>query len=343
MVQTPGLTPQPQAAPQKTGQAPAQVASAIAPADARWTILCDKIEGPAHVAQATLIKSRLMQTSGLSDWYVIHTEKESSIYYGYYRDLGVPTEKRRADLDRARLAALADARGNPIIRGNILVPVATADPTAPADWNLLNTPPDAYWTIEIATFADNAQRKDAAVQFVRDLREHGEKNAYFYHGPTASSVCIGAWKRSAVAEQGTGISGSGATRDDAHTQSADTPLLVLGDVLPPNMPSIVREPGTGKAMTVMAQRLEIVDPDLKQKTLQYKEHFVNYEGRGTVNGQPDPSVLVVIPHEQSVATQDDWRLTGGSAPADAQPQQPPVQRQAPTAAGDSVLRSLGDH
>src|SRR3954454_19209523 len=48
--------------------------SPVPPGDAKWTILCDKIEGPAHVSQATMVKSRLVQTTGSNEWYVIHTE-----------------------------------------------------------------------------------------------------------------------------------------------------------------------------------------------------------------------------------------------------------------------------
>jgi hypothetical protein len=340
-VRSPGAQPQAQPSAARTAQGPQQSTGSVPPADARFTIFCDKLEGPAHVAQATMIKSRLMQTSGMNDWYVIHTEKDSTIFYGYYRDLDIPVEKHRADSDRARLAHLTDVRGNSVIRGNILVPVPTPDPTAPADWNLLNTPQDAYWTIEIATFAGDAMRKEAAVQAVRELRAQGE-TAYYYHGPTASSVCIGAWKRSAVAEQGTGINKEGATRDDAHTQSADQPLLVIDDIRPPNMPSRVLEPGTGKPMTVVALHLEIVDPTMKRAAENplFKYHRVNYELRGVQEGQPDPSVLVVIPHDQSVAHEDDWRLSGGSGapPAPQQAVQPPR----PTSPGDNQLRSLGD-
>jgi len=339
----PALHPREAQATPDGAPAPRPQASAPPP-DARWTILCDTVEGPAHVAQATLAKSRLLQTSGMVDWYVIHTEKDSSIYYGYYRALDIPTEKKRAEADRARIATLADARGNPIVRGSVLVPVVTPDPEAPADWNLLNTPQDSYWTIEVATFTGDVNRKEAAVQAVRELREKGETHAYYFHGPTVSSVCVGAWKRDAVAEQGTGINKNGVTRDDAHTQRADQPLLVLPDVLPPNMPSRVFEPGTGKPMTVMAQKLEILDPDMKQKAADYPNHFVNYQQRGIQSkGQtfPDASVLVMIPHDQSIGHENDWRLTGGgNGVAGAQP---PVQATTPRSAGDNVLRSLGDH
>ena len=342
-----GGTPQAQAQrpaasnPQvSAGQPKQSFQSPVPPANAKWTILCEEFNGPAHVSEATLLKSRLVQTTGSNDWYVIHTETQSSIYYGYYRDLDNPAEKKRSEADRTRIAALTDARGNPLLRGSILVPVALPDPEAPAEWNLLNTPQDAYWTIEIATFSGDTKRKEAAVEMVRELRAD-KYPAYYYHGETASSVCIGAWKRSAVAEQGTGINTKGQTRDDAHTQSPDTPLLVLPDVVPPNMPAQVTDPNTGKKMAVMAFKLQILDPDMK-KTVdnpKFQFHMMNYEYRGTRDNQADPAVLVEIPHQQSVARQDDWRLNGGGAT----PAQPQMEQRKPTAAGDNVLRSIGDH
>ena len=314
------------------------------PADAQWTILCDTIEGPSHVEDAGIMKQRLAKLSGLHDWYVIHGERESTIYYGYYRSLDNPAEKVRAEQDRARIAALTDQLQNRLVRGGVLVPVTAPDPQAPSDWNLLNTPKDAYWTIEIATFVGNAQRKQAAVQAVRELRAKGEK-AYFYHGPSASSVCIGAWPRDAMQEQGTGIDKNGQSRDDAHAQDPNAPLLVLGDLAPPNMPSRVLEPGTGRPMTVMAQKRVYNDPTLAKKAEEYPYHYVNYELRGTQNGAqvfPDPSVLVIIPHEQTAATDDDWRLTGGVQPSP--PGLPQEGRHSPgNTPGDDALRSIGGH
>jgi hypothetical protein len=319
---------------------PATIQPPAPPPDAQWTILCDKVDGPTHVAEAGLRKNELIRASGMADWYVIHGETDSTIYYGYYRGLDVAGEKQRAETDRARIASLTDRLGNPLLRGGILVPVTPPDPQAPAEWNLLNTPKDAFWSIEIATFSGNNLRKQNAVEMVRALRAQGEKQAYFYHGPTASSVCIGAWKRDAVAEQGTGITRSGDTRDDAHTQSPDQPLLVLSDVAPPNMPAHVVDRNTGKSMTVEAPKLDVQDPDMKATIANpnYKYHLVNGAAYG-VKDNPDPSVLIIIPHDQSMARDDDWRLTGGMTPTTAQP----APHAAPSSPGDSVLRSIGDH
>lgn len=307
----------------------------VPPADAQWTIMCDSVEGPSHVESAALLKQRLIQLSGMRDWYVVHGEKESTLYYGYYARLD-----KKADQDRARIAALTDRLGNRLVRGGVLVPVSEPDPQAPPEWNLLNTPKNAYWTIEIATFLGDSKRKQAAVQAVRELREKGEQ-AYFYHGPTASSVCIGAWPREALQEQGTGVDKNGQMRDDAYAHDPTQPLLVFDDVAPPNLAKRIVEPGTNKPMLVMAMKRQYNDPLMEKKAAEYPYHYVNYELRGTRNGDhvlPDPSVLVAIPHEQAGGTEEDYQLTGGTERG-----RPPVETHGPTdtTPGDDALRSIG--
>jgi len=315
----------------------------VPPVDAQWTILCESVDGPAHVQDAAPLKSRLMQASGMPDWYIIHGDKESTLYYGYYRSFDNATEKTRAEQDRQAVATLTDRLGNRLLRGGVFVAVNAPDPVSPPEWNLLNTPKNAYWTMEIATFSGNPKRKEAAVQAVRELREKGEP-AYYYHGPSSSSVCIGAWPRDAVAEQGTGVtSKTGNTRDDAHTVDPTQSLLVFGgiDPAPPNVAGRVLEPDTGKPLTVEGMKLEIQSPDMKKWIAIHPDHYVNYELHGSQNGNQsfaDPSVLVIIPRDEP-AGGDDYLLNGGT-PRDMVTT--PARPHAPTAAGDNVLRSIGD-
>ena len=323
--------------------------SPIPPSNAQWTISCDTLEGPGHVAQAEIEKQRLIQVSHMPDWYAIHTETRSEIYYGYYGALNDPKEKRRQEGDRARISGLLDRLGNPMVRGVVVTPVSMPDPATPSDWNLLNTPRDAYWTIEFATFVDGPDlraagvfdRKRAAVAMVRHYREELKMtNVYYYHGSTVSSVCVGAWKREAMAEQGTRTDAKGQMRDDASTQSPDQPLLVIPDIVPANMPSRVLEPGTGKSMAVQALKRDVVDPDMKAMMVKFHDHSVNGQMQGQdENGQfvANASMIVEIPHDQAPATvtDDNWRLAGGQVAPAPQPR--------PQGAGDDVLRSIGGH
>jgi len=332
----------------KNTQTAAGVPVTPAPNDAVWTIACDTIEGPTHVAESALKKQALIAETHMPDWYVVHSEAKSDIYYGHYGDLTNKSEKKRADADRQKIASLLDSLGNPVVRGTVMIPIVTPDPVAPPEWDLRNVPKDAYWTIEWATFLNRSDRKQLAVEMVRYYREHeGMKNIYYYHGEQVSSVCVGAWKREAIAEQDndiTDITKGSKNRDDAHTQSPDTPLLVMTDIAPAQMPKRVLEPGTGREMTVEALRRDVRDPDLQAAMDKYKDHYVNgyLQGKNDRDGNflPNPSMLVQIPHDQTAAataiTDDNWRLAGGQQPMPTNPK-PQAHN------GDSVLRSIGEH
>src|SRR5205085_9341649 len=128
-------------------------------------------------------------------------ETQSVLYYGYYRaynDTNDLNESRRAQDDRAKLDKLQDAQGERPFASSIFVELTSPDPEAPAEWNLANA--KGYWSLQIAAYKDSPDRKKAAVDSVRAAREKGIE-AYYFHGPTTSSVCIGCWPREAVKAQ----------------------------------------------------------------------------------------------------------------------------------------------
>lgn len=340
----------PQAAPVPQVASVMQTAppAPISIAKAQWTISCDTIDGPAHVTEANIRKQQLIAASHMPDWYAIHTETKSEIYYGHYgNSKDEPAEKRRQEADRARILALLDRLGNPMVRGAVLTPVSMPDPTTPNDWNLLNTPREAYWTIEFATFSadnsDHLDRKQAAVEMVRYYREQEHRtDIYYFHGPTVSSVCVGAWKREAMAEQGTRTDNKGQLRDDANTQSADMSLLVIAGLAPANTPSRSVDPSTGKPMMIQGLKRDVVDPDMKKAMVEFHDIVVNgrkqYQDSAGQSGQTEAvaSSIVQIPHDQAPTpvTDENWRLGVGQPAA-------PQQRQ--QGAGDNILRSIGSH
>src|SRR5690242_5204198 len=57
------------------------------PTDAQFTLYCQAIAGPAHVEQANRAKDELIKLTGMKDWYIIHQEGQSVIYYGFYRSI----------------------------------------------------------------------------------------------------------------------------------------------------------------------------------------------------------------------------------------------------------------
>src|SRR5438552_7685781 len=89
----------------------------IPPADAQYTLYCQALGGPGHVEQANAAKENLIKLSGLKDWYIIHQEGESVIYYGFYRSINDPKDKKesdRAQKERKTIENLSDGPGNKV-------------------------------------------------------------------------------------------------------------------------------------------------------------------------------------------------------------------------------------
>ena len=57
------------------------------PPDARLTIFCYAVKGPGHVENALTTREALIRKTGRGDWYVIHGQNESNIYFGFYPPL----------------------------------------------------------------------------------------------------------------------------------------------------------------------------------------------------------------------------------------------------------------
>ncbi len=263
------------------------------PADAQWTIYCQAIGGANHVELANGFKSQLLKSTSMKDWYVIHEEAQSVIYYGFYRaiDTSDAREAQRARADQKDVQGMADQSGDRLFPHCFFVEVTTPDPTAPAEWNLANA--NGYWSLQIAAYKDSPKRKQYAVDAVKEARAQGLP-AYFLHGENTSMVFIGAWPRSAVKEQD---ESSGSAPDPTQ------PLLVLSQ--PTNITDV--RDREGNAVRTLAPRLEPLDPSMIEALQKYPNNVVN----GMVNLSrvkdpvthqekeiPDPSFLVAIPRKQ---------------------------------------------
>ena len=62
-------------------------AAPIPPKDAQYTLYCQAVAGSDHVERANQFKNQLLQSTPLKDWYVIHQETDSVLYYGFYRSI----------------------------------------------------------------------------------------------------------------------------------------------------------------------------------------------------------------------------------------------------------------
>jgi hypothetical protein len=310
------------------------------PKDAQWTIYCQAIGGVDHVERANMAKAQLLKATNLKDWYVVHQEGESVIYYGFYRSINDPKdakETRRAQADHQRLKEIVDAQGNKVLTQCLFVEVNAPDPTAPPEWNLANV--QGYWSLQIGAFKESPQRKQAAVEAVREARKAGIP-AYYYHGETTSSVCVGAWTEDAVKRQ--------STAREYNDPSGD--LLILPQPLATSEKFQIRSKETGNKVQAVAPRVEAQDPSLVAMMARFPNHAVNGAvmtkqvqdpETGQMQDVPAPSFLVVIPHRT------DSILTNAAPPA-AQLASPALIN--PTvgvtpgtgATGGGKLRSIGD-
>jgi hypothetical protein len=319
------------------------------PAGAEWTIYCTSIPGTTHVMQATQLRDQLVRSTGLRDWYVIHGENDSTLYYGFYKSVD-----KNAKADREKIDAMTDAAGQRPFRNAVIVELTAPDPEAPPQWDLANAPPGMVWSVQIAAYEGSPQRKKYAVDAVREARAQGVP-AYYFHGPSVSSVCIGAWPRQAVrGEMEPAFNDPNERRPlEQIVQQQPADLIVL----PPGMPGGNREVQTkhGRVRTVGSQ-LEPVDPTMLGVLKTYPNHYHNGEPEGmqTKNGlQPKPSFLVKIPRREGsiFAAGGDTGVAGGdrvapgaSAPGYNNPgsNAPPAPQQQPAPAkGYGKLPSLG--
>jgi len=300
----------------------------VPPSDAQFTLYCMGIPGPAHIEQANAAKENLIKMTGMKDWYIVHQDGQSIIYYGFYRSINDPKDKdsARAQSDRKKIDSLKDAAGNKVFDRPLFVQVDAPDPVAPPEWNLMNS--NGYWSLQIAAYKDSPKRKEAAVDAVREARKNGVE-AYYYHGETTSSVCIGAWPREAVKEQDTEV---------AAAQDPGQDILVLPQALPAGSNVQVRN-RDGAAVKAVAPKFEPIDASMIAAMQQYPTHALNGEVHAKTVDDPitgakktveDPSFFVVIPHKAPSLLR-------------AQPAPPSlVTPVTPTTPGGGKLRSLGD-
>jgi hypothetical protein len=276
----PPAVPNPTAAP-ATGGAGGMDLPAFPPG-AQSTLLCNTFGGPAHIVEATRAKEYLKYRTGSDQWYVIHSADESDLFYGFYStddERAQDGESRRALADRLKLSSLKDEDGRPMFAQVLFVPINPPDPPAPKEWEVTSNP--GFWTLQIGVYRDSPQRKQAAIDTVRDLRANGI-DAYYHHGDVMSFVYIGSWPREAVKEQQT----------SAKSNDPNQPLMVMSGPLA-GAENAQFQTRDGRKMKVVMPKLEILDPTLKQATEKYPYTYVNGEGMGRKVTKVDGSITVV--------------------------------------------------
>lgn len=314
------------------------------PAGARWTIFCAAVGGENHSAQAKATRDQLIRTTGLRDFYVVSGENESTLYYGFYRSISEEEDKREAARAKADCKALSvlnnAASGRRMFAGVFLVSLDAADPPAPAEWNLVNA--KGHYSLQIGVYKDNPRRKEAAVEAVREARAQGIQ-AYYYHGPTASSVCVGTWPADAVQQEG----------DTRSRDPGAVPMLLPQGI---NVSSNARTVD-GKPVEVVRPKLVVRDPTLEELVRKYPYQLINGGVRVMTNPQTgerkvlqDPSILVLVPGADENAAVARTPTVDPNAPTPSNPAAdlaipPQISAQPPRPAGPAdpwrVIRPPG--
>lgn len=192
-----------------------------------WTIECNAYEGPNRRAMADRMATLLKKVPELptDDVWVEHTQKQSRVFCGVYPLRYVEAEtdgkdRLRGDViirlndrvkrDLAFVRQLALGEEHPFFSAR---PIRKPIPdVGPPEWNLRNA--KGVYTLNVGiTYPSPTLHnyKEAAVAWVRDLREHGHE-AYYYHDPDKprTSICIGTFGEDAFQRDSRGRKGYGS-------------------------------------------------------------------------------------------------------------------------------------
>jgi hypothetical protein len=328
----------------------------LAPKDAQWTIYCATVPDQNHVETSRALKAALIKRTGMREWYILHESDRSRLYYGFYRSIDNASdaaETKRAQTDRKKIDELVDGGGQRPFRACQFVQLNAPDPESRAEWNLVNAPEGMVWTLIVGAYKDSPDRKQAAVDAVREAREKYGEQAFYYHGDVVSNVCIGLWPDAAVIEE----------RDDPDPNAR---RMGHGDlfVLPPGVKGSRMVDKRGKPVSAVSQRLVAVDDTLKAKIQQYPTMLVNgeelmYKKGGTVTRR-QPSIIAAVPRPAKTlfaanpgnndgqgtgggfdgAADDTFSRPGYEDNAGVATPTPPTDSHRPT--GSGKLRSLGN-
>jgi hypothetical protein len=312
------------------------------PRGALYTIYCTAVSGPGHIEESRLMRQSLVSGTKMKDWYIVHGNDKSTLYYGFYRsvdprDPSDAAEGKRAIADLNSIRGMTDNNGYRPFATSLPVPLDSPDPAGNPAWDLSRS--GGYYSLQIAVYKDSPDRKEAAVEAVREARAQGIE-AYYYHGPVASSVCIGAWPREAAREEDTA----------AQNNDPNVPLLVTNVPLPEDT---VKQ-WSDRGVKAVAPTLEPIDPSMLQAMEKFRTFAVNGEvmmrpGTDPTTGKPTrvptPSYLVKVPHpDDNADSGTPMASDGGNASPSETPSGLPTATPADQqpAAGVGQLKSLGE-
>jgi hypothetical protein len=230
----------------------------------------------------------------MKDWYVVHQASQSLVFYGYYKNVvdAKDPDAIRARADRTKIDNFVDkkTKQRPFAAA-VFQSLDSPDPAAPAEWNIINT--KGVYTLQIAVYKGSPERKQAAVDAVREARKLGHE-AYFFHGDNASLVCIGSFPLSSVRINDVKMNNNGDQMQ---------PLMVVPPTNDPSLQKQYEETARRNGVQLIRPQFEVTDPKLKDAIRAFPYNTVNGEmmQKTTADGQKDydHSIVMQIPREDS--------------------------------------------
>jgi len=146
------------------------------------TALLLEYEGPEAVESARRLAGEL-KAQGLQEVFTVEGDQYASVCAGRFDSWKDP----EADRMLHRIRRIRDAQGQYPFVGVVLMPVPEPLPKNP--WPLRDA--DGQYTLIVASW-QNPGRMARAQAYARDLRAKGHE-AYVYHGPSKSTVSVGAF------------------------------------------------------------------------------------------------------------------------------------------------------
>ena len=177
-----------------------------------WVIRCLTIQGSNRFQLAENYAKALKQVKTLNPNLVrvIHESEETSVFYGrYQRRYDANTGQERytpdplRDLEFIRTLSMDiqdPATGRRTVWPFQLATMSTLPGGRGSHPEWLLDKAKGYYSLQIAVFYNTGemrQRKYAAEEYCRLLREQGAE-AYYYHGPVNSIVCVGSFPKEAI-------------------------------------------------------------------------------------------------------------------------------------------------
>lgn len=151
----------------------------------QWAIPLERFSGGNRHAQARLLMQQISRQARQVDLWIEDFDGMSTVYAGRFDSANDP--RARQMLERVRETEIEGTQ--PFAHAH-LEPLVGQDRRAGDALDLRQY--SGYYTLQVAFFDDAypGDRRDAAVDYARELREQGHQ-AYYYHGPNRSLVTVG--------------------------------------------------------------------------------------------------------------------------------------------------------